>query len=91
MSKMKDCRLCQECSLVTVAAVCPLCDAKTIKHPEANNGACTRYCGDCAEEFPLSGVVVVTWDDDPFSQIDDGSLLTICRECSDEREEEFRE
>lgn len=84
-----DARICRDCTnLVTTDATCPLCNEPTALHPEreTKEGYCMR-CGDgptAATEMHL-----ITWNEDPYLQIDDGDLILSCRDCHAEAEDEL--
>ena len=87
MAELTDVRLCRKCSIVTTDNTCPLCDAKTIVHPERK---CKKYyCCDCADQFPRKEIVVRTWHDGPYCQCDDGMLITVCRPCAAKEAAEY--
>lgn len=87
--KIDNAKLCQECCLVTVDDECDLCEAATIRHPEADEIDRQQYCIDCAEEISRDQAIVRTWKDDPYEQCDDGMLITVCRRCEDIRQAEL--
>lgn len=70
---------------------CPLCDAKTVKHPELRRLRAIEYCCECVYGFDPAALVVSTWHDDPYEQMEDGDLVTICRACDKARAEEYAE
>lgn len=76
-----DARRCRSCSnLVTTDAQCPLCDKPTKPHPEAKEK--DGYCQGCAEgPFPLETLHLVTWNEDPYVQTEDGDLYYLCPKC----------
>ena len=79
-------RICWVCDLVTVAATCPLCDAVTDVHPQRNEA---QYCVECAKgPFPPEELHLITWEEDPYVQIEDADLIHRCRKCQAEREAE---
>lgn len=40
------------------------------------------YCVECAEgPFPVEQLAVITWEEDPYVQTEDGDLVTICEVC----------
>lgn len=87
--KIDDARLCEECMLVTVDKECDLCEAKTIRHPEADELDRQQYCVDCAGEITREEAIVRTWKDDPFEQCEDGMLITVCQGCEQIRQDEL--
>ncbi len=82
-------RICKDCAnLVTTDATCPLCNKPTATHSESETkeGYCMR-CGvgpTAATEMHL-----ITWNEDPYMQIDDGDLILSCRACVEEAEDEL--
>lgn len=89
--EIKDARICRKCSLVTVDQVCDLCGKRTAPHPDSASPDAAQYCVDCAGEFAASEIVVRTWKDDPYQQLDDGTLITVCLNCEAARKAEFDE
>lgn len=89
MCEISEARLCRECSLVTTDPECPLCGVRTVRHPEGKRPRKVQYCCQCTDEFNLSDVVVRTWNDDPYDQVDDGMLITVCRTCEAELKAEL--
>lgn len=77
-------RVCPSCSsLVTTAEKCPLCRQATLPHPDRN--ITEDYCIACGEgPFPADKLHVKTWDEDPYSQTEDGDLATLCERCHKE-------
>lgn len=73
-------RICRDCSnLVTIDAQCPLCDEKTEQHPEREE---IGYCQGCAGgPFPIDKLHLVTWNEDPYVQDEDGDLYFLCPRC----------
>lgn len=76
---------CRSCSnLVTIDATCPLCAKATTPHPEAKEKE--GYCQGCAEgPFPLDVLHLVTWNENPYVQIEDGDLYYLCPKCHADR------
>lgn len=74
-------RLCRDCTcLVTTKASCPLCGQPTEEHHESKE--VEGFCLGCAEgPFPACDLHVVTWEEDPYVQIDDGGLYYLCNPC----------
>lgn len=91
MTNPRTARICEACSnLVTIAERCPLCDGATAEHRQ--RGQAQGYCLDCADgPFPLEEMHLVTWEEDPYTQGDDGDLSCVCAECREEKREEERE
>lgn len=57
--------------------------------PHADAGDPTAYCQGCAEgPFPIAVMHLVTWNEDPYWQTDDGDLTCVCSKCRLEREKE---
>ena len=83
--ELSEARICRdpECCIVTAAEACPLCGAWTKKHPELKSLRDREFCGECGEDFDPSELVVSTWEDDPYSQCEDGMLITVCRSCDE--------
>ena len=81
-------RLCPECSnLVTVAEKCPLCSGPTMPNPHAAEKE--GYCMYCAEgPFPLDDLHLVTFEEDPYFQMEDGDINCICRDCKERKAKE---
>jgi len=84
-------RLCEECTnLVTTDTTCPLCNAPTVEHPE--RGEKERYCSKCGEgPFPLEIMHLITWNEDPYMQLEDGDLICECPKCKAEQDQEEAE
>jgi len=82
-------RICRDCSnLVTTDASCPLCSAQTTEHPEREE---IGYCQECADgPFPIHTLHLVTWNEDPYVQTDDGDLYCRCQKCHAELEGTFK-
>jgi hypothetical protein len=87
---IEEARLCRECYLVTVDAECDLCRKPTIRHPEADEVDRLQYCIDCGDEVLREKAVVRTWKDDAYGQCD-GMLITVCRGCEMDRDDEMEE
>ena len=83
----KDARICRSCTnLVTTDAKCPLCEQSTKPHPKAKLKEC--YCQGCAGgPFPIETLHLITWNDDPYSQTEDGDLYFLCPKCRIEQGE----
>lgn len=79
MTPTTDARLCGVCNVVTAKADCPLCGKRTRKHPQSVQ--MEGYCLHCSEPFPAGELVVITWEHDPYMQMDDGDMATACRPC----------
>ena len=48
-----------------------------------------EYCIACAKgPFPAETMHLVTWNEDPYSQIEEGDLICICPQCRIEKGEE---
>lgn len=82
-------RLCPECNnLITTDAACPLCDAATLPAPKAI-GMTESYCQGCGGgPFPVAQLHLLTWNEDPYLQFEDGDLACICGPCQKQRKEE---
>ena len=83
-----DARICRSCSnLVTTDATCPLCDKPTKPNPfrDEKEGYCQRCAGG---PFPTDQLHLVTWNENPHWQLDDGDLNTICLKSRAEQLEE---
>ena len=80
--------ICHDCGgLVTVNPKCPLCMEAT--EPHEDRGMVESYCTMCGEgPLPVADIHVVTWEEDPYRQCDDGTLITICAECKKSEEED---
>lgn len=85
---MSAARICRDCSnLVTTDAKCPLCGAETAPHDDREDTE--AYCVECAKgPFPADQIHVVTWHEDPYTQIEDGDLITRCLKCQKEIDDE---
>lgn len=71
--------------IVTVEAICTHCGAETSEHPEAKDE--DHYCVECGDgPFPTEQCHVVTDEEDPYIQIDDGDLITVCLSCKAKRD-----
>ena len=79
MIQIDQSRLCKDCQAVTGSKECPICGDRTVVHPERRQKR--SYCVDCGGEFPVSGLLVRAFEDDPYCQTGDGMLITVCREC----------
>jgi len=81
-------RLCEDCSnLVTTSATCPLCEATTEAHPEANEK--DGYCQGCGGgPFPMALMHLVTWNENPYVQSGDGDLFCLCQKCKASKDAE---
>jgi Zn finger protein HypA/HybF involved in hydrogenase expression len=81
-------RICEDCTnLVTTDETCPLCDVPTKPHPEAEEAY--GYCQGCAKgPFHLGTMHLVTWNEDPYVQTEDGDLYYLCPKCHAEKEED---
>lgn len=66
-------------NLVTTAAQCPLCSHATHEHKEANDPH--GYCCECAKQWVAEELHLVTWEEDPYLQTEDGDLITLCPRC----------
>lgn len=90
LARPTDARVCKDCTnLVTTDATCPLCNKPTEPHPDRNQreGYCMR-CGD--GPTAATSMHLITWNEDPYMQLDDGDLILSCRACVEkEAEEEF--
>lgn len=77
--RIKDARICRDCTnLITADLTCPLCDEPTEPHPDREKPE--GYCQECAEgPFKADKLRVVTWNENPYAQMDDGDLNTVCR------------
>lgn len=83
--KISEARICRSCSnLVTGDLRCPLCDKPTAAHPDQKD--IEGYCQHCTDKFAAQDLTVVTWDEDPYWQDEEGDLHLICEGCR-EREE----
>jgi hypothetical protein len=85
-------RMCVSCSyLVTTDATCPLCSKPTKPHPEAKEES--GYCQGCAEgPLKLESLHLVTWNEDPYVQIEDPeNLYYLCVKCHAEQLKEQAE
>jgi hypothetical protein len=76
--------LCRNCGIVTAHAKCPNCTGDVIPHPE--RGFPPPYCVKCANRFPLEKLRVITWEADPYTQLDDGDLILACVPCLNREE-----
>lgn len=78
-------RQCYDCSnLNTTALNCPLCHRPTMSHTDSDDPE--HYCIDCAGgPFPADTMHVLTWEEDPYTQIEDGDLMCICPLCHAKR------
>jgi hypothetical protein len=85
MTPTTEAKLCDACKLVTAKEDCPLCGRGTREHPASEETE--GYCLYCSEPFQAVDLVVITWEHDPYFQMDDGDMATACRECF-EREDE---
>ncbi len=85
--KIPDARLCKDCgNLVTADALCPLCSKPTTAHPDCDEKE--GFCYACAEgPFPAENLHVVTYNENPYLQIEEGDLILRCAQCQDEQEE----
>lgn len=73
--------------IVTAAATCPHCGEATDEHPEAHDAE--QYCVECGGgPFPSDQCHVITDDEDPYMQIDDGDLICVCQKCKAKRDKE---
>lgn len=77
-----DARICKACeNLVTTDLRCPLCDAVTKPHPESKEA--TQYCCACGNgPLPAKDMHLVTWNEDPYTQTEDGDLICHCGVCA---------
>lgn len=82
-------RLCGDCNnLVTTENQCPSCQKPTIVNP-FTEGLSQSYCVDCADgPIEIEQMHLVTWDEDPHTQFDDGDIVTVCKQCHQIRERE---
>lgn len=78
MNPVRCCRLCS--NLVTTDTACPLCGRPTKSHPEAKEKF--SYCQGCSYgPFPIETMRLVTWNEDPYVQTEDGDLYYLCLKC----------
>jgi len=85
---IENARLCRSCDLVTADAKCDLCEKRTVPHPESASPDQAQYCVACGEECTAAEVIVRTFKDDPYCQLEDGGLITVCLTCEKVRIEE---
>lgn len=86
--KIYEARICKGCeNLVTGDAICPLCGKPTEEHHDRAD--VNGYCQHCGNEFASSQLEVVTWDEDPYWQTEDGDLNLICLQCNKDEEEDL--
>lgn len=74
-------------NLITTDEKCPSCGEST--EPSEHRGETEGYCQDCGGgPFPASNLHLLTWNEDPYLQFEDGDLSTVCRKCHAKRERE---
>jgi len=77
---MKNARICEHCgNLVTLKIECPLCNLPTEKHPDADEDE--GYCVRCGDHYPAKRLTLITWEQNPYIQSNDGDLYTECDKC----------
>ncbi len=82
-------RICRKnCNnLITDDGKCPLCQHPTERSEHADDKE--GYCQECADgPFPANELHVITWNEDPYLQFEDGDLSTVCLKCYAKRQRE---
>lgn len=87
---LRSARICVSCdNLVTTDSECPLCNTPTEVNPhipkdKSESCYCT-YCGN--GPFKEARMHLVTWNEDPYTQMEDGDLTLKCNDCRKEEDQ----